>query len=152
MYGWWETPLCPCWRTPAPIPPPTSCISINSIPRTSASTRQPPEPLTQIPGAWLVADPEGGLAEAGWAALPLMAHAGWAAWWHVYLGRLREDLRRSNQRGDEVVHVMQKQVGGRVWKVCVCVCVCVCACACVCVCVCACACVCVCVCVCMCKE
>eukprot|EP00198_Chlamydomonas_reinhardtii_P013420 XP_001702757.1 predicted protein [Chlamydomonas reinhardtii] len=63
----------------------------------------------QIPGAWLVADPEGGLAEAGWAALPLMAHAGWAAWWHVYLGRLREDLRRSNQRGDEVVHVMQKQ-------------------------------------------
>ncbi|KAG2446292.1 hypothetical protein HXX76_000881 [Chlamydomonas incerta] len=64
---------------------------------------------TQIPGAWLVADAEAGLAEAGWAALPLMAHAGWAAWWQLCLGRLRADLRRSNDRGDEVVHVMQKQ-------------------------------------------
>ncbi|KAG2446289.1 hypothetical protein HXX76_000878 [Chlamydomonas incerta] len=35
---------------------------------------------TQIPGAWLVVDAEAGLAEAGWAALALMAHAGWAAW------------------------------------------------------------------------
>ncbi|KXZ53253.1 hypothetical protein GPECTOR_7g1147 [Gonium pectorale] len=61
-----------------------------------------------VPVGWFVADPWVGLQEAGWAQLPTMQHAGWAAWWHVYLGRLKERLGAERaRRGHRVVEVFR---------------------------------------------
>jgi hypothetical protein len=59
-------------------------------------------------------DPWVGLAEAGWAQLPVMMHAGWAAWWHIYLGRLRRRLEELHMpaAGSHVVQVFHDQVRG----------------------------------------
>ncbi|GIL60653.1 hypothetical protein Vafri_15188, partial [Volvox africanus] len=50
--------------------------------------------VKEIPTGWFVIGPWVGLAEGGWAQLPVMMHAGWEAWWQVYLGRLRQQLQQ----------------------------------------------------------